>query len=166
MFSKCFLGSVAVHFSEQHFLDTSVNNSIVIKLGEPRFEPGTAGWEVQTVPLSFCTLRSCNSQCENLISSRVKSRSLQENALSVLDTDICTLLWSGVKFVKLHKIALKNVLWNVFCKFRNVWPPNSGGLTPMWISMSTVADKDTLVKIFSSAFSFEIYPMRFGNYSI
>ena len=38
-----FLGSVAVHFSKQHFLDAALGISIVRKSGAPRFKPGAAG---------------------------------------------------------------------------------------------------------------------------
>ena len=48
---KSFLGSVAVHLSEQHFLDATLNISIERKSGAPRFEPGAGGCEAQTLPL-------------------------------------------------------------------------------------------------------------------
>ena len=47
------LGSVAVHFSEQHFLDAALDISIVRKSGAPRFEHGAAGREAQTLPLCY-----------------------------------------------------------------------------------------------------------------
>ena len=55
-----FFVSVAVHFSKQHFLYAALNNSILWKLGAPKFEPGAAGWEAQTLLLCYSAHRSGN----------------------------------------------------------------------------------------------------------
>ena len=42
-FESGFLGSVAVHLSEQHVLNATLDFSIVRKSGAPSFKPGAAG---------------------------------------------------------------------------------------------------------------------------